>query len=83
MRRKLSEDLNEQIFELMLFCRQSHQAMADMRLSASRDLFASKAFASWKKASEHEMKLTGMVIDRLDGLAKRFDGLAKMLAKRH
>lgn len=43
---------------------------------------ASTAFASWKKSNEHEMKLLTMVIDRLDGLGKRFDGLSKQLSKR-
>jgi hypothetical protein len=45
-------------------------------------MFGSKAFADWKKTSEHEMKLLNMIIDRLDGVSKRIDGLSKSMSRR-
>lgn len=68
--------------ELQLFCGQSRQSVLAMSGSDCRAMFSSKAFASWKKSIELPIKQQNYVIERLDGLGKRLDSLAKQLSRR-
>ena len=76
-RRQYSENLENQAVELSLYCGQAWSDVVAMRLSDLSGFFATKAFAGWKKARDHEAKLQLAIIDRLDGVIKSIHGLAK------
>ena len=71
------ETLTNQAVELSLYCGQIYESSMRMTLSDSREFFSSKAFAGWKKGKEHETKLQLAVIERLDGVIKGLNNLAK------
>lgn len=75
--------MTELAAELFLYFQGSWEQIYAMKPSDARALFASKAFASWKKGRENEHKIASAIIDRIDGVAKRIDSLGKVLAKRN
>jgi len=74
--------LKNRIFELQLFCGQQYDVVRNMPLSYSNELYESKPFEDWKASRENDQKLSIAIIERLDGLAKQVNELAKTIAKR-
>lgn len=53
-----------------------------MPLSYSSEMYESKVFSDWKESRENEQKISIAIIERLDGVAKQINELAKVIAKR-
>lgn len=70
------------MFELQLFCDQPYDIVRNMPLSYSSEMYESKVFSDWKESRENEQKISIAIIERLDGVAKQINELAKVIAKR-
>lgn len=66
---------------MSLFLGQSLGATDRLPESQINDLYESEAFKAWKQTRDHQLKLPGVLISRIDGLSKQIAGLTKMLAR--
>lgn len=66
----------------MLFLGQDPVSIGSMPVSDMDAMFESEAFKTWKQIRDADLKLPGVLIGRIDSLAKQIHGLGKVLASR-
>ena len=74
--------MRESQIELMLFLGQDSQRIGEMTVSDMDAMFESETFKTWKQLRDADLKLPGILIGRIDGLAKQINGLSRALATR-
>lgn len=42
-------------------------------------IYESTAFTNWKKVRDHDLKMQGAIIERLDGVAAQIGALGKLM----
>lgn len=67
---------------MALFLTQDITAVGKIPLSELNEMYQSETFKTWKQVRDNTMKFPGVIVERLDGLAKQISTLSTVLSRR-